>query len=81
MHLSVDDAATFYKLMFALQFYVSEQLNLQPSITSQAAYTELDQQKKLVVREALYEHPTLIDRFVGENPTQLTAAELVIVAK
>lgn len=80
MHLSVEDATLFYKLMFALQFDVSQQLNLAPRVTSQAAYNELDQKTKLVVRDALYEQPALIDRFVGENPAQLTTAELAIVA-
>ena len=55
MHLSADDAALFYKLMFALQFDVSQQLALTPTVTSQAAYRDLDQQAKLVVRDALYE--------------------------
>ena len=80
MHLSADDAALFYKLMFALQFDVSQQLALTPTVTSQTAYRDLDQQAKLVVRDALYEHPALIDRFVAENPAALAEAELAIVA-
>lgn len=81
MHLSPEDAAVFYQLMFALQFYVSQQLALQPAATTLAAYRELDQQAKLVVRDALYAHPALIDQFVGENPAQLPQTELAIVAQ
>lgn len=61
--------------MFALQFDVSQQLALAPAITSQDAYRDLDQQAKLTVRDALYEHPALIDRFVADNPAALSEAE------
>lgn len=80
MYLSQEDAALFYKLMFGLQFYVSQKLALQPTIKSQDAYVKLDQQAKLVVRDALYEHPELIDAFVKENPATVPDAELAIVA-
>lgn len=80
MHLSPEDATLFYQLMFTLQFYVNQQLALQPAVPTLAAYRELDQQAKLVVRDALYEHPALIDQFVAENPARLTSAALVIVA-
>jgi len=80
MYLSAEDAALFYKLMFALQFYVSQELALQPTVKSQDAYVKLEQQAKLAVRDALYEHPELIDAFVNENPPKLSDAELAIVA-
>lgn len=81
MHLSPEDATLFYQLMFALQFHVNQQLALQPTVTTLAAYRELDQQAKLVVRDALYEHPALIDQFIAENPVRLTPAELAIIAQ
>lgn len=80
MHLSPEDAALFYKLMFSLQFYASQQLKLQPAVKSLEAYAKLGQQDKLPVRDALYEQPALIDAFVQTNPADLSAAELAIVS-
>lgn len=81
MYLTEADAALFYKLMFGLQFYISQQLNLQSKAKTQEAYNKLDQQTKLQVRNAVYEHPALIDAFVKENPANFAAAELAIVAE
>jgi len=81
MYLTEADAALFYKLMFSLQFYVSQQLNLQQKAKTQEAYNKLDQQTKLKVRNAVYEHPAMIDAFVKENPANFAAAELAIVAE
>lgn len=80
MHLSPADAALFYKLMFGLQFSVSQQLKLLPAVKSLEAYSKVDQKAKISVRDRLYEHPDLIDAFVRENPTNLSDTELAIVA-
>lgn len=81
MYLAEADAALFYKLMFGLQFYVSQQLNLQPKAKTQEAYNKLDQQTKLKVRNEVYKHPDLIDAFVQENPANFSAEELAIVVE
>lgn len=81
MYLAEADATLFYKLMFGLQFYVSQQLNLQPKAKTQEVYNKLDQQEKLKVRNAVYEHPALIDTFLKENPATFAAEELAIVAE
>jgi len=80
MYLSQEDAALFYRLLFTLQFYVNQTLALHPAITTLAAYQALDQQSKVVVRDALYAQPALLEQFVAQNPAQLTPAELTIVA-
>jgi hypothetical protein len=80
MHLSPEDAALFYKLMFGLQFYVSQALKLQPAVKSAEAYAKLSQQDKLAARDALYKQPALIDAFVQTNPAGLSAAELALVS-
>jgi hypothetical protein len=79
MHLSPADAAVFFKLTFGLQFYVSQQLNLQPTVKSLEAYAKLGQQDKMPVRDAVYAHPELIDAFVQANPTGLAKDELALV--
>lgn len=80
MYLSPEDATLFYKLMFSLQCYVSQQCALEPTIASPEAYSKLAQQAKLVVRNALYAQPALIDRFVNENPFSFVDDALAIVA-
>lgn len=80
MHLSPEDAALFFKLTFSLQFYVSQQLKLQPAVKSPEAYARLGQQDKMPVRDALYAHPELIDAFVQANPAGLAEDELALVS-
>lgn len=80
MALSPADAALFYQLMFSLQAYVCQQLELYPQVDSPESYRQLDQQAKLVVRHELYAQPELITAFVNANPAGFTASELAIVA-
>jgi hypothetical protein len=80
MKLSADDVALYYKLMWSLQFYVNQRLNILPNVDSVEAYAEYyESEEKLPLRNALYENPELIDAFIGENPAQLTEDELSIV--
>lgn len=61
MKLSEAEAALFYELMWALQFYVKQQLNLLPEIKTLQQYIDASVEDKVQVREALYAHPNLID--------------------
>jgi hypothetical protein len=79
MNLSQEDAGLFFKLMWELQFYVNNRLNLIPQIKSTEAYIKLSQEDKFKVREALYQHINLIDDFVRENPAKLPPEELDLV--
>ena len=80
MKLSPADVTLFYKLMWPLQFYVNQKLNILPNIDSVEAYAkDYDSEARLPVRNALYEKAELIDAFVGENPADLTGDELAIV--
>jgi len=80
MKLSPDEAELYYKLMWPLQYYVNQKLNIVPSINSVKAYANnMSYEDKLPVRNALYEHPELVDAFIEENPAQLTPEELAIV--
>ncbi len=79
MNLSREDAGLFFRLMWELQFYVNRRLNVLPGIESAEAYRTLETDKKLKVREALYEHIELLDDFVSENPAHLPEDEVQIV--
>lgn len=80
MKLSPEDMTLFYKLMWPLQFYVNQKLNLLPNIASVEVYAkDYNFETKLPVRNALYEKVELIDAFIDENPAQLNDEELAIV--
>ena len=80
MNLSPEDAELFYKLMWPLQFYVNQQLNILPRVSSPDKYRDkLTLKEKRQVREALYENPQLIDAFATENPYGFSDEELDIV--
>lgn len=81
MNIPPDDADQFFRLMWGLQFYVKEQRQLLPNITSCEAYIRLDGQEKSVVRDALWEHPELIDTYIQMNPDKRSEEELAIIGK
>lgn len=79
MHLQPAEIVHFYKLLYALQFYVKQKFGLLPAIKTEEEFRQLDAQQKLPVRNKVYEHPAVFDEFVAQNPAQLTADELAIV--
>ncbi|MEM7129316.1 MAG: hypothetical protein AAF702_23495 [Chloroflexota bacterium] len=79
MKLSHQDAALFYELMWGLQYFVKERLQMLPEITSVKAYGNCPAEEKLPVRQQLFEQRELIDAYVEENPQQLTEEQLAIV--
>lgn len=81
MKLSDVDAALFYELMWALQFYVKQKLNLSPKIKTLQHYIDAPVEDKLPVREAMYAQPELIDAFLQENPSGFSEDKLAIVAQ
>lgn len=79
MVLSESDAQLFYRLMWPLQFFVNQKLQLIPDCPTVAAYKDLPAEKKLAVRDALYKNSTLIDEFVKANPEGFNEEELRII--
>jgi hypothetical protein len=79
MVLSESDAQLFYRLMWPLQFFVNQKLQLLSNCPTLDAYKELPAEEKLQVRDALYKNPNLIDEFVKENPEGFNAEELRII--
>ena len=79
MKLSPEDAALFYRLMWELQFFVNRRRRILPAVNTARDYERLSMDQKLKVRNALYDHATLIDDFVAENPAGLSADHLAIV--
>lgn len=81
MTLSPQDGAQYFQLMWKLQYYVNQKLGFNKNISSEQEYAQLPTKKKLAARNALWEHPELIQAFVQENPHNLPAVELEIIGK
>ena len=79
--LSKNDAGQFFRLMWGLQFHVSRKKALLPHLKSREDYERLARGDKIVVRDALWENPDLIDAYVRENPDGLPPEELAIIGK
>jgi hypothetical protein len=65
--------------MWGLQRYVNRQRGILKDIPSPADYARLPTEKKLKVRDALWESPDLIDAYVESNPEALSSKDMEIV--
>lgn len=81
MLLSHDDTVQFIRLMRRLQFYVMGQRQLFPESSSWEDFDRLAHEQVVTVRDALWEHPDLIDAYRQSNPDNLTEEELSIIGK
>jgi hypothetical protein len=79
MILPPEFAQLFYKLMWGVQFYVSQQTGTLKSVTSADAYTHLSSEEKIKVRNLLWKRPSLIDDYIQSNPDAFSASELEIL--
>lgn len=79
MKLSTKDAEHFFKLMWSVQFYVNQHLDIIPDIDSAETYGQLRGAEKMEVRDALYDNIDLLEPFTAENPANLSPHELEIV--
>jgi hypothetical protein len=81
MLLTPQEADLFVRLHRALMFFVNQRLRVLPDepVTPEEFGT-LPPEARLQVRQALIEHPALLDSFRLENPAQLDEEELATVA-
>jgi len=79
MKLSSSDAKLFFELMWSLQFFVNQKLQIFPDIHSKTEYTDLPQNDKFQVREALYGNSELFHEYLSTNPDHLTKDSLDII--
>lgn len=80
MKLLKEEADLFFRLMWDLQFFVKEELGMLPECRDVSRYKkDCSFEEKGQVRDALYDNPHLIKKFVQENPTGLPLEELAIV--
>ncbi len=81
MKLSTTDATLFFDLLWMLQFFVNQRMDIIANIDSVDEYKECSQEDKVKVRQALFDQPELILAFVNENPFNLSPEELNIVSQ
>jgi hypothetical protein len=78
--VSKQDADLFFDLMWALQFFVNQKLEILEDVSSLEDYIACSTDRKMEVRNALYDNKKLIDLFVEENPRNFSEEMLSIVS-
>jgi len=81
MKLSEENTHLFYKLMWGVQFYLNQQLQVRPNVQSAQEYAALPMSDKAAVRDALWKNPKLIDAYLDLDPDHLPAGEKEIIYK
>jgi len=79
LKLSEEDLKLFFKLHPAL-FCANRQLKIVGGVPTLEKLMELPLERKLKIRNALYDRMALIDSFVAEKPFNFSAEELEVIA-
>lgn len=80
MRLPPQETERFYRIWFALLHYVNTQLQLVPSFPAAPGKEDVSTTVTIQVRDALWANDALREQFIAENPAQLSAADLALVA-
>ncbi len=80
MLLPREEGELFFKLHWTLLAYTNQHLHILEQETDKEDIPFLPAENRMQLRDALYEHPELLQGFIAENPERLTADELSIVA-
>ena len=79
MRLSPRDTQRFYHIWFALLNYINAQLYIVPDFPDAPGNEPISTEVTVQLRDALWDHDDLRERFIADNPAQLSAADLAIV--
>lgn len=80
MKLSPADGQLFMSLMLSLQWYVNQQAQILLKIKTFEDFCATDVEEKIQVREHLFSHLELIDKFIKDNPNDLDEDSLSIIS-
>jgi hypothetical protein len=80
MRLSQQNIVRFYHIWLALLNYVNDQLHLDLDFPEVAGAGPISKQAIQQLRDSVWAHDDVRERFVAENPAQLAAEDLAIVA-
>ena len=81
MKVSAEEAELFFNLLWPLQFFVNQRLQLYPDIETLDDFKAAPIESRLQIRDAVYENAELIGAFIQENPNHLSAEHLAMVAE
>src|SRR5260370_3139270 len=80
MRLLPQETERFYRIWFALLHYVNTQLHLVPAFPASLGEQDVSPEDTIQVRDALWANDALREQFIAENPAQLPAVDLALVA-
>lgn len=81
MKLSSEDAELYFELIWPLQLFVNRRLKILPKVKTVEELKNCPSEKRVAVRDALFENADLIDAFVKDNPEGFPDEKLAIVSK
>lgn len=79
MRLTPENVARFYHIWLTLLNYVNDDLHLVASFPVTPGPASIPVEDVMQLRNALWEHDDLRERFIAENPAHLSAADLAII--
>lgn len=80
MRLPPQETERFYRIWFALLHYVNSQLHLIPTFPETHDEEQVSTDIVIQLRDALWANDALREQFIADNPAQLSAADLALVA-
>src|SRR5258708_28586980 len=80
MLLPLQETERFYRIGLPLLHYCKPQLQLVPAFPAAPGKEEVSTADIVQVRDALWADDALREQFIAENPAQLSAADLALVA-
>lgn len=80
MRLPPAETERFYRIWFALLHDVNERLHLVPRFPATLGAEQVSPETTVRVRDALWAHDDLRERFIADNPAHLPPADLALVA-
>jgi len=81
MTLTPQEGTQFYELMWNLQYFVKQKLDLLNKVASRDEFAKLPTKEKMKVRDSLWEHPELIATYCNENPDHINEDSLEIIRR
>lgn len=80
MRLPPQETRRFYHIWFALLHYINTQLQIVPAFPATLGEENVPTDIIIQLRDALWANDALREQFITDNPSQLSAADLAIVA-
>lgn len=68
----------FYQICRPLLHFANEELQVVPNLSGKGPKDKFDVNLAIKVRNALWKHETVLDKFIAKNPSQLSPEDLVI---